>query len=329
MQFGQYKSAYMRERKNFPGEDVITFYDTLLHQVQERSGSGQMSWHHQSTAIGECAWHLCESVYYRIWPAYWDILSNINLAIPGKHFRLPFAGFVIHLPEGILENAGRRARAILIADRIAAFNMICKADGQPLAEDEWPRQMVVTTQWDDDKDSSLLLRYDKEKTLEATLQGSRQHRSEKKELSEVELKERWGINETIFRVCVATACLAVGQDKVIKPDVLKKDQAKFEKAVADKDEEKQQKFWNKATRRRGQKGFTVGRDARISLLPRVEKNRNSSDPTGRELQFQHQRCGHLHGYHTNDGYKIKWINQLTVRADLPLDSRERGYEVRS
>jgi len=328
MNFGQYKSAYARQGKNFPGEDVVTFYDKLMQNVQSQKGSGQKSWHHQATAIGECAWHLCESVYYRIWPAYWDILSNINLAIPGEHFQLPFAGFVIRLPEGALKHGSRCAQSILIADRIESFNMTCKVDGRPLVENPWPRQLVITAQWDDDTDSSLLLRYDKEKTLEDTLRGSRQHRSEKKELSEAELKERWGINETIFRVCVATACLAIGRDAVIKPDVLKKDQDKFDKAVADKDEDAQQRLQDRATRRRKQKGFTIGRGDRTSLLPRDKKTHDPSDPTGRELQFQHQRCGHLHGYHTRDGYKIKWINQLTVRADLPLDGRERKYEVK-
>ena len=116
-----------------------------------------------------------------------------------------------------------------------------------------------------------------------------------------------------------TLCfLVTGHDRLIEPDVLSKDLEKFKQATT---EAEITRLHDRATRRRGEgRGYTVGRRERLLHLAR-QRCDEYQQATGQRLKFQHQRCGHLHGYHTNKGYIIKWIPQVTVRPDLPVDPR--------
>jgi len=126
----------------------------------------------------------------------------------------------------------------------------------------------------------------------------------------------------IFRIGIAIAFLATGGDKVIQADVLNKDLAKYLEAVNKNREQDVQQLADKATRRRNQKGFTIGRPSgneRI-LGQRSQQPAGESEHTGRALQFQHQRAGHIHRYWTGPGKTIpvhKFVSQVTVRPDLP------------
>lgn len=125
-----------------------------------------------------------------------------------------------------------------------------------------------------------------------------------------------------LRLSLAVSFLATNHDRLIEPDILNKDLAKF--CHPDTDETTRKELHDRATRRRGNegRGYTLGRRER---LLRVAEERNSEvTQEGRFLKHQHQRRGHIHRFHTKTKMIYKWIPQLTVRPDLPVDSDREG-----
>jgi hypothetical protein len=129
-----------------------------------------------------------------------------------------------------------------------------------------------------------------------------------------------------WRIALTVSALAIGHDRIIEPDVLKKDIEKYVKA----DDAGKQRLHTKATKRRNRgRGWTIGRHESVQQLA-VRRSGSSGAPDEKrgELTHSHFRSGHLHGYHTKEGYIIKWIPQLTVRPDLPLDPKKsKGYNM--
>lgn len=127
--------------------------------------------------------------------------------------------------------------------------------------------------------------------------------------------EVFGSESEGVRLILSIMFLATNHDKLIEPDVLSKDLAKF--SLPETDEATIRKLHEKASQRRGEgKGYTVGRRER---LLHVVQQRSLGDEEGYELTHQHQRCGHIHRFHKGGGVIYKWIPQLTVRPDLPVN----------
>lgn len=132
-----------------------------------------------------------------------------------------------------------------------------------------------------------------------------------------------------IKVVVILSLLAIGHDRIVEPDVLSKDLVQYREARQADNPTAIATLHDRATRRRGNKrGYVVGRQTEQTLRPTKRGDgAGRSSETG-ELQYQHLRSGHLHGFHTKDGYVLKWINPLTVRADLPPNpNKRRGYKV--
>ena len=128
----------------------------------------------------------------------------------------------------------------------------------------------------------------------------------------------------MVRLVLATSFLITGQDKIIEPDILSKDMQKF---ISTDDESEIKRLHERATRRRGEgTGYTIGRRERlIDLARKRHAELEEAEGETKSLQYQHQRCGHIHRFKTKDGYIAKWIPQLTVRPDLPLPPKsEQG-----
>ncbi len=123
----------------------------------------------------------------------------------------------------------------------------------------------------------------------------------------------------VLRLALAVSFLATGHDRLIEPDVLSKHLAKF--SSPDATEETIEKLHAQATKKRGEgKGYTIGRRERLLRVAQA-RNEGLNEEEARHLKHQHQRRGHIHRFHKSGKLIYKWIPQLTVRPDLPVDKR--------
>lgn len=127
-----------------------------------------------------------------------------------------------------------------------------------------------------------------------------------------------------LRLALAVSFLATNHDLLIEADVLSKDLAKF--CHPDTDEETRKKLHNRAASRRGGegRGYTLGRRERLLRVAQERNDEVAGDETGTPLKYQHQRRGHIHRFHTKTKMIYKWIPQLTVKPDLPVDTDREG-----
>lgn len=149
----------------------------------------------------------------------------------------------------------------------------------------------------------------------------------------------WAITERTWRILLSVCFLATGQDKLIDPDVLNKDFSKYLDAVnqqsdrkqADKARERIEELVQKARDRRGEQmtGFTIGRrEALLGWRPPAAKESGGETGVSRELLTQHQRKAHFQLFHTGPGRTVpvvKFVRQVTVRPDLPLNEAPLAY----
>ena len=297
----------------------------------------------------EASWYASGRPYYRIFPPYIDVFSRTSLNVPCKYIKTPYASFVIRFPQGhepLLQS--QPVRALLVSllppdpakrsaethrDAMLVLSVQASREGQQnsgSSRSAFSSPLLGFRLYEDRTvDEAIHHGVAESKTLLLTKQGQR--------MDDGHALTRIEAFDPLLRIAVAVMFLATGGDKVISPDVLGADLAKYLEAVRCQDQATLRRLQDKAVRRRGQLGFTVGREhyATEGILGRTSQGLSSGNAEasrGRELSYQHQRCGHLHLYWTGPGRatpEMKFVSQITVRADLPpsqvAEGKARGF----
>jgi hypothetical protein len=348
--FGQFQTFFDKEGKPY-SVTAEKFYVEKLEAVYQCSKGDSRTMIEEAIADGvELMWHQNSKTYFRIYPEYVDVLTNIRLLIPGEYFKLPFTAFAVSLPAGAIsfedtyvsavlcgltQNAMRHMLDMHVAVRQQEGVTEPPPPRRPLIQPLGPQLTAAGFVPERTHGVFMMLQLADGRTPATSVSYSELHTLERavelRDAALVELHTGGLLHRNnaavlkLIRLIVATTFLAAGNDRIIEPDVLGKDFNKFLAAKQAGDTDVVERLHEKATKRRKCRGFVIGRNQQ---LPRTAfGDARDSAAEKRALQWSHQRCGHFHGYHTKNGYVIKWITQLTVRPDLPVKAGQRGYDI--
>ena len=253
----------------------------------------------------------CHETYYKLSPPVMQIL------IGGTHgdvrmcdIKLPSPAFAILLPvDGMELNSGcERIHAILVASRPAKRGHL---ELFPCGEGSFQY-------------SSLPLG---EATVNETIASALDsqfvsYKGMSKQQATQELR-------TIMSLVLSVTFLAVNHSPLVAPDVLDRDRMRF--LLGKHDPEVVATLHERAQGRRGKTGYVVG-DSEINLLDYRRTERCDSDPTGRQLTYQHMRNGHWANVRCGAGWlETRRIFRLPtlVRPDLsPNPDKFHGFVIR-
>lgn len=333
-----------------------------LHQTLYDSGNADLTTGMEF--VSEVFWYENSCRYYKLWPEYINIFRQTRLDLPGKVFQPPGPAFVVLLPKGQqdLLMGSQPVRAIMLSAQTMpqfrdGFIRMCQRSGipaeaitamieehkkktpacgrlvglavvcepPPTHPDAWDMTLLHAFEIDDERllQEQMTAHYDAVATAER--------------LGPAAKSSRMTLLDA-FRIMLSVSFLAVGQDRLIHPDVINADLQRYLEAVNARNEKRMGELHDRANRRRrGAEGYTVGRSELI--LGRRSKRQEETDVLAEslargELTYQHQRGPHFHVFWTGQGRTtptVKFINQLTVRADLPLnpDAKPKGQKVRA
>jgi len=124
-----------------------------------------------------------------------------------------------------------------------------------------------------------------------------------------------GMIENIMRLCVSIGFLA-DNPSICEPDILSADRSDFQRANEDR-----KQFLITRARRKGKNGFNIGTDIMFLGERPMGERRQTSELTGRELEYAHIRAGHPHLVRYGEGkklVKVMWYVPTTVRPDKPF-----------
>ncbi|HUY88792.1 MAG TPA: hypothetical protein VMV10_08670 [Pirellulales bacterium] len=130
------------------------------------------------------------------------------------------------------------------------------------------------------------------------------------------------LQEQCLRIVVSVCFLATGADRLIEPEVLSKDLARYLEACK-RDPAAAERLVEKA-KRRGKQGWHVGQHERILHLGRPQEGGEGVVGTHGQLRHQHQRRAH---FRLLPAGRVTFVRQATVRPDLPPPERAAGYLV--
>jgi len=294
---------------------------------------------HVATAIQqyitEAGHYRFKKPYYNIYPDYIDLFMETKLHVPTKLLRLPFPSILIRFPKESTQpnTSGHPARTMLISEhdsskflihggpvdekrRIQIWIDIGEKESEFEANIPGPISAIASQvpvlsfinlsilDTDDDMIEDAFLRLPPDYTLESGIP----------------------ITKEFMRHCVrivsAVCFLATGADKLVQPDVLAKDQNKYQEA----DPERQKQLADKAIKR-GKHGFTVGKE---SVIGQHREGSSTNTGTGKELTFSHLRSGHFHVVWYGPGKtksKVVFFSQTRVKPDLPIKPTGRRTKV--
>lgn len=122
------------------------------------------------------------------------------------------------------------------------------------------------------------------------------------------------LDEVLMRLAISVSFLATSSDKLIRPDVLSKDLAKWLEAARKDNTEQMNVIAERAFRRKG-RGYVVSLERERQLLHAMSKGQSTGEVSGRELQHSHMRAGHFR--HFSKTGKVVFIRPTIVRPDLP------------
>lgn len=302
--------------------------DALSYLEASRRRDAIAAYNQAST---ELDWHNRGRPYYKIYPALLPMFLNTKLDVPGKYLHAPFSSFLIRLPQGHgcegLTAEGRELQLIFVTE-------VAKGDTLELLEPiEHEHMFILWMNFGEVYEGMpyyifQTMKFRPGESIESAV--NRQRQPEK--VDQESLSIGIDITDEIINNCVrltASVCfLATGADRIVEPDVLTRDLQRYIEAKRGENPERVQQLHDRA-QRRGKQGWTLGREI---LVPTRYQSSDGGEPTGEHLAYQHQRGAHFHIYHYGPGknkWKVKWVNQLTVRPDLPAPPiKKRGYKAK-
>lgn len=264
-----------------------------------------------NSCIFQSLWYKCGKPYYRVYPNVIDMLTRVKIDIPCDALQLPFEVLTIHLPKTdhrLISSCGNRFRAVLVGcgtdkntgERGLFFQSDDGRDwdnGQPRT---WVESTVLRSDW----------------SIEEAILAGGEHPTE----GHIPLgsDQRAAISRLIVSVCF----LATGSDRLIEPDVLSKDFAKYIEAHRQEAAQAIDAIVQRA-HRRGKIGYTVGRSESMRTV--FNTSSNETDGTGHELSHSHQRSAHFRQLPSG---RVVLVRQCTVRPDLPAATHGPQYVLR-
>jgi hypothetical protein len=126
---------------------------------------------------------------------------------------------------------------------------------------------------------------------------------------------------TALRLSVAVSLLAVSVHRCVEHDVIAALRERYDRATVAEERER----LAARSRRRGVNGWCIGRGRCLSLTTRGGDD--ESEPSGRQLLYQHIRGGHFHTVRCGPGKskaKVMFYEPTVVRPDLPPPPLERA-----
>lgn len=293
--------------------------------------------------------------YYKVWPEYLDMFRRTRLDnIPAAELKFPFNAWTVLLPT---------TYELPILDRRAALLSMCFTD-------EYDRDQMLTQAYDGERRvgpaavrgrdrhlhltmdtirpdgtrtrSALTLTLDviikrspgisvEEVIKEAMTESEKQTLRVKRQEGDPSL-ETWNESVvTVLRILLSVAFIATGEYRFVHRDVLTADLQKMLAALAKGDQETVKRLGDKADRRRGETGHTVGKFHALDLLSAQTVPVDGETEEQRELRYQHLRSGHFHAYWCGPGRaerKVKFLAPVIVRPDLPLPSMSPARLIR-
>ena len=125
--------------------------------------------------------------------------------------------------------------------------------------------------------------------------------------------------ENVMKCCVSIGFLA-DNPTLCEPDVLSSDRSSYLTA----NQQQRQVIVDRA-KRKGKNGYNIGTDIMFLGERPLIAGQRRENPTGRELEYAHIRCGHPHLVRYGEGkklVKVMWYVPTTVRPDKPFKAED-------
>lgn len=325
---------------------LLMFYIEFLAKVQTQPDVKRES---LAATVIELLWYGDRQRYYKVWPAYLKMFQRTRLDLPARVFQSPSTTFTILLPKGQTDLVLGTRPATSIMLTVTRKNVLERAMNQYANEPEGTspeglvrllqkmEQDVVATEpriavmcvWvagengDPDPLKSNKLYYRMNLSEESLLQDMLKEWDTHRHPDALQLTDDEQMTlflNDCFRVALSVSFLATGGDRAIDPDILSSDIAAYIAAVNAGDDETIARLQNKAVNRRGEIGYTLGREDLLGRRRHPREEREEQELAGRELQFQHLRNAHFHLFWTGEGRKtprVRFLRPTIVRDDLP------------
>ena len=107
---------------------------------------------------------------------------------------------------------------------------------------------------------------------------------------------------------------------ICEPDILAADRSEFVNA-----NDERREFLAARAKRKGKNGYNIGTDIMFLGERPLVAGARRDNPTGRELEYAHIRCGHPHLVRHGEGkklVKVMWYVPTTVRPDKPFKAED-------
>lgn len=292
--------------------------------------------------------------YYKVWPDYLDMFRKTRLDnIPATELKFPFNAWTVLLPTTYeLTLLHRRAAAFTLCftDKYDRARLTAKAYDEAIdatdADRGIQRQLhfsLDTIGADGQRDrSTVVMMLDNqlarnptmsvEECITLAVNDFNRNSVHVKPLNGDPDIVTWNDSLAVaMRIMLSVAFIATGEYRFVHRDVLAADLAKFTAATAANDRETIKRLGDKADRRRGETGHTIGKFHAIDLLTMRTEPVDGETDEQRELRYQHLRSGHFHAYWCGPGRKekkVKFLVPVVVRPDLPVSAQSPARLIR-
>lgn len=259
----------------------------------------------------EMNWCSAGRPYYKLWPGIIPLLAGVGIDVPVDYLRLPFEAFLVRLPmqdNPLRIDDEHVVRSILVHDGendLVQRRMFLWLDVGETGFDGSP--VLTFCQLDCQPGLAIEDAFNLLPRQEAPgLHVSRE------------------LQEQCLRIVVSVCFLATGADRLIEPEVLSKDLARYLEAKR-RDPASAERLVEKA-KRRGKLGWHVGQHERVLHLGRPQERGEEGDGAHGQLRHQHQRRAY---FRLLPAGRVTFVRQATVRPDLPPPEQAVGYRVQA
>ncbi|HVA50212.1 MAG TPA: hypothetical protein VNH11_27905 [Pirellulales bacterium] len=258
----------------------------------------------------ELNWSLAGRPYYKLWPAIIPLLAGVGIDVPVDYLRLPSPAFLVRFP--MQDNPLR-------VDDEHVVRSILVNDGE---NDAGERRMFLWIDVGELHDGWPVLTFCQLDCVPGIAIEEAFDRLPRQNPPGLHVPRE--LQADCLRVVVSVCFLATGADRLIEPEVLSKDLARYLDARK-RDSAAAERLVEKA-KRRGKVGWHIGQHERVLHLSRPEGHGDANGSIHGPLRYQHQRRAH---FRLLSAGRVTFVRQATVRPDLPPPERAAGYRVQA
>jgi len=310
--------------KNYPNSPQASYCE-ILQETLDKGEPGHFVSSANNNLLAEWNWIKDNKPYYKIWPEWIIPFAQTRLDLPSDCFVLPFKSILLRLPKAnnpLVIDEEHKVQTILATE----FGVDERFDINLFPDEK--RTLIIWVDVGEKEEggsdlpvySYLQLPFSGDELIEDAIL-----RLPRSQSCDYGLDVPHKIMVQCLKLCVSISFLATGADKLVQPDVLSKDLARYYAA----DNEMQHSLVERA-RRRGKRGWKIG-TKEIFLGRHQSKNYEPTGVKKGSLHYQHQRGAHFHVVRYGPGKKLKKVKlyrQTTVKPDLPPPPVGRGYRAK-